>query len=120
MSVPPPLRHGKSCPRCAASKKTSRPSLGPCPLVGLSDTKKGAKPRSPKKAGVKSEDEESEAEESDLTDEDEGEVKEEVKEEGEEEEAVVASLGEGGVISQELKDQQQKDIEEAVRVAHGG
>lgn len=30
------IAHGKSCPRCAAVKgKMSRPTLGPCPLVGL-------------------------------------------------------------------------------------
>ena len=136
---PPPLpsSHGKSCPRCAASKKTSRPSLGPCPLVGLSDSSKGAK--SPRRKGVKKEEdgEESEAEESDLTEEEGDEagegVKKVVTEEKEEGVKAEEETGEGangevaggektgeGVVTEQFKAQQQLDIEEAVRVAHGG
>jgi hypothetical protein len=33
------IAHGKACTRCAANGKTSRPSLGPCPLVGLTPGK---------------------------------------------------------------------------------
>ncbi|KAL7410713.1 DNA glycosylase [Mrakia frigida] len=108
------IAHGKSCTRCAASKKTSRPSLGPCPLLGLSDSSKGAKTKSPRKGkGVKTEeDTDSEALTEPESSGDEGETL--VAGKKKEEEDVGLELGE------EAKEQASKDVEEAVRIAHGG
>jgi len=108
------LSHGKSCTRCAASKKTSRPSLGPCPLLGLSDSSKGAK--SPRKGkGVKKEGyTDSEALTEPDTSEDEGERSKGTLVPGKKEEIT------GLELSEEAKEQARKDIEESVRIAHGG
>lgn len=96
--------HGKSCSRCAANNKTSRPSLGPCPLVNLSTvsakaTKKGA---GGKKASVKEEED----------DEDNG--------EGVEEETEGTSAPVQADVKQDVKVQLQEDLESALTANHGG
>jgi hypothetical protein len=125
--------HGKSCPRCAASNKTSRPTLGPCPLIGLSDKSKTAKARksSPSAAaaaadgtsspkGKKNKARLSGA--STIASESDGELTELEEGEGEmegvkkEEEKVQGEKG----VSEEMKRLLQKDVEAAINEAHGG
>ena len=87
------IAHGKACTRCAANGKTSRPSLGPCPLVGVTPEKAGKAKAAPKS-------------------EEPGEEQEDEGRDGEE--------GVGGSLSSAAKAVFDADVDAAIQEAHGG
>ncbi|CDZ97448.1 NTH [Phaffia rhodozyma] len=98
------IAHGKSCSRCAAGH-TTRPSLGPCPLVNLSSVSNKSQ-KSGAKKGAKATREDGE----------------EGYGESEDEELDLGSTLKGvpDDVKQEAKDLAQKDLKEALTVNHGG
>lgn len=110
----------KSCPRCSAGTPREA-TLGPCPLVGLS--KPSPKKRAGKAAKEESGDEAGAAEMAVASGS--GKAKKvrkaKVKKEDVKDEEDVAQDEVGGeAISSVVKEELKQDVEEAIRVAHGG